>query len=150
MINNLPFEWFILLLRVLFIFLLYFFLFQVVRVAIRELQVFAQSEKATTAPELSGHLVVLEAGNSALRSRERLDLDPVTVIGRHPRATIRLDDGFVSSEHAQISWNDGRWWVTDLNSTNGTMLNGRSVVAPTGLSYGDVIEIGDAKLQLGP
>jgi hypothetical protein len=150
MINSLPFEWFILLLRLLFICLIYFFLFQVVRVLIRELQVAAGSEKVAPTVGPSGHLVVLEPGSSELRARERIELDPVTVIGRHPRATIRLANGFVSSEHAQISWSDGRWWVTDLNSTNGTMVNGRSVVSPTGLSYGDIIEVGDVKLQIAP
>lgn len=150
MINNLPFEWFILALRVLFIVLLYFFLFQVVRVVLRELQGANSRSTDDKGIDPVGHLVVLEGGSSALKSRQRLDLDPVTVIGRHPRAAIRLDTGFVSSQHAQISWNDGSWWLTDLDSTNGTMMNGRSVSAPTELRFGDVIEIGDIKLQLAP
>ncbi|CCF86125.1 FHA domain-containing protein [Nitrolancea hollandica] len=150
MINNLPFEWFILALRVLFIVLLYFFLFQVVRVVLRELQGANSRSTDDKAIDPAGHLVVVQPGSSVLKARERLDLDPVTVIGRHPRATIRLDNGFVSSEHAQVSWNGGRWWLTDLNSTNGTMLNGRSVSSPTEIRYGDVIEIGDIQLQLAP
>lgn len=150
MINDLPFEWFILALRVLFIVLLYFFLFQVVRVVLRELQSTTSRSTDDKVIDPSGHLVVLQAGSSALKARERVDLDPVTVIGRHPRATIRFDNGFVSSEHAQLSWNGGRWWLTDLNSTNGTLLNGRSVSSPTEIRYGDVIEIGDIQLQLAP
>jgi hypothetical protein len=150
MVNALPFEWFVLLLRVLFIFLLYFFLFQVVRVVIRELTVAGSRGLVASAIDPSGHLVVRNPGNSALRAGSSIELEPVTVIGRHPRANIRVDDSFVSSEHAQVSWNDGRWWVTDLNSTNGTRLNSQSVTAPTGLRYGDIIAIGDVELQLAP
>lgn len=150
MLNSLPFEWFILLLRLLFVFLLYFFLFQVIRVMLREMQLFAAGEEQEPASEPSGHLLVKDAGDSGLRHGHRIPLEPVTVIGRHPRATIVLDDAFVSSEHAQLSWSDGRWWITDLDSTNGTVLNGRDVTIPTGLRFGDVVEIGEISLQLVP
>lgn len=151
MIESLPFEWFILLLRLLFIFLIYFFLFQVVRVVLRELQTYSQQQQsAPVVSEPTGHLIVKESGNSGFRSGTRFELEPVSVIGRHPRATILIDDGYVSSEHAQLSWSDGRWWITDLDSTNGTLVNGREVRVPTGLRYGDMIEIGDLQLQLAP
>ncbi len=150
MINQLPFEWFVLLLRVMFIFLLYFFLFQVLRVIVREMSVFATIGHEAPDENASAHLIVQRGGNTGLRSGMRLDLEPVTVIGRHPRATIMLDDNFVSSEHVQITWRDGRWWVTDLNSTNGTQLNAQPVTVPTGLRYGDVIAIGDVELQFAP
>lgn len=146
----LPFEWFVLLLRVVFIFLLYFFLFQVIRVMLREMQAHGAGVQASRGSEPSGHLIVKNPGNSGLRAGARLALEPVTVIGRHPRATIRVDDGFVSSEHAQVTWAEDGWWVTDLDSTNGTRVNGKRVMVPTGLRYGDVIEIGDVELQLAP
>ncbi len=150
MLNSLPFEWFILLLRVLFVFLLYFFVFQVIRVMLRELQTFAAGDRQEPVSEPAGHLLVKDPGDSGLRPGQRISLEPVTVIGRHPRATIVLDDAFVSSEHAQLSWSDGRWWITDLDSTNGTILNGRDVSVPTGIRYGDTVEIGEITLQLVP
>lgn len=150
MISALPFEWFILLLRLLFVFLLYFFVFQVVRVMLRELQTFASRGSPAPESEPSGHLLVKDPGGAGLRSGERLTLEPVTVIGRHPRATIVIDNAYVSSEHAQLSWSDGRWWITDLDSTNGTIVNGQDVSVPAGLRFGDVIEIGATSLQLVP
>lgn len=150
MINQLPFEWFVVLLRVLFIFLLYFFLFQVVRVIMREMSTFTSRHRDELDEAVTAHLIVQQGGGTGLRSGMQLDLEPVTVIGRHPRATIMLDDNFVSSEHVQITWRDGRWWVTDLNSTNGTLLNRQPVTVPTGLRYGDVIGIGDVQLQFAP
>lgn len=150
MLSSLPFEWFILLLRLLFVFLLYFFVFQVIRVMLRELQTYAAGDEPEPVSDPSGHLLVKDPGESGLRSGHRIPLEPVTVIGRHPRATIVLDDAFVSSEHAQLSWSDGRWWITDLDSTNGTVLNGREVTVPTGLRFGDVVDIGEISLQLVP
>jgi hypothetical protein len=150
MINQLPFEWFVLLLRLTFIFLLYFFLFQVLRVIVREMSLFTSMVHEEPDSAATAHLIVQQGGGTGLRSGMRLDLEPVTVIGRHPRATIMLDDTFVSSEHVQITWRDGRWWVTDLNSTNGTRLNSQPVTVPTGLRYGDVISIGDVQLQFAP
>jgi hypothetical protein len=150
MINQLPFEWFVLLLRIIFIFLLYFFLFQVLRVIVRELSAFTSQGREESSIDATAHLIVQKGGGSGLRSGMTLEHDPVTVIGRHPRATIILDDNFVSSEHVQITWRDGRWWLSDLNSTNGTRLNSQPVTVPTGLRYGDVIAIGDVHLQFAP
>ncbi|MCO5178003.1 MAG: FHA domain-containing protein [Thermomicrobiales bacterium] len=151
MVSELPFEWFVLLLRVVFIFLLYFFVYQVIRVVLRELRVLAsRGEVAAGAPVPSGALLVSDAGESNLRRGEVFDLEPVTVIGRHPRATIRVDSSFISSEHAQMSWEQDRWWVTDLRSTNGTYVNGTQIRVPTGIRPGDFVELGGVKFQLVP
>jgi hypothetical protein len=152
-LSDLPFEWFVLLLRILFIFLLYFFVFQVIRVIMRELRVAAGGRPgaAVAASDgLSGALLVTDAGESNLRRGDVFDLDPVTVIGRHPRATIVVDSSFMSSEHAQLAWQQDRWWVSDLQSTNGTFVNGTRVRAATGVRAGDTIEAGGVKFQLVP
>lgn len=148
MITALPFEWFVLLLRLVFVFLLYFFLFLVIRITLRELAAVASTPRSGS--PASGHLIVQAPGSSSLRPGTRLPLEPVSVIGRHPQCTVRLDDSFVSTEHAQLTWDRGRWWISDLGSTNGTRVNGQPVTAPTGLRYGDVIELGDVRLVLAP
>lgn len=151
MVSDLPFEWFVLLLRVVFIFLLYFFVYQVIRVVSRELRAIAtQGEVVAGAPNPVGALMVTDPGQSDLRRGEVFDLEPVTVIGRHPRATIRVDNTFISSEHAQLSWEQDRWWVTDLRSTNGTFVNGTQIRVPTGIRAGDFVELGGVRFQLVP
>lgn len=151
MVSELPFEWFVLLLRVVFIFLLYFFVYQVIRVVLRELRVLAsRGEVAAGAPMPTGALLVADAGESNLHRGQVFDLEPVTVIGRHPRATIRVDSSFISSEHAQMSWEQDRWWVTDLRSNNGTFVNGTQIRVPTGIRAGDFVELGGVRFQLVP
>ena len=151
MVSELPFEWFVLLLRVVFIFLLYFFVYQVIRVVSRELRALAtRGEPVAGVPAPIGALMVAEPGESNLRRGEVFDLEPVSVIGRHPRVTIHVESSFISSEHAQLSWEQDRWWVTDLRSTNGTFVNGTQIRVPTGIRTGDFVEIGGIRFQLVP
>ena len=68
-------------------------------------------------------------------------------IGRGGENTIILPDGLSSREHAMIRRNaSGFCILTDLGSRNGTRLNGRPITAPTQLSDGDVVQIGQHKL----
>lgn len=67
------------------------------------------------------------------------------VIGRSSACTIRLATPRASSEHARIWYRDGAWTVRDLNSKNGTLVNGERL-PPGGsraLSEGDRITFGD-------
>lgn len=152
MFTEIPFEWFMLLLRILLIFLLYFFVFQVIRVISRELRVAASRQTQTRSrwDELHGSLRVSNPGDSQLHPGETVTLDPVTVIGRNRRATVYVDSSFVSAEHTQVSWDQGYWWVTDLQSTNGTYVNSYKIDGPTALSPGDHLEIGGVTFQLVP
>lgn len=148
MLNDLPFEWFVLVLRVVFVFLLYLFIFQVMRVITRELRAAATSS-AGQIPS-SGSLLIDDPGESGLYRGDAHELDPVTIVGRGRRATIRIENSFVSNEHAQIAWDDGAWWATDLHSTNGTFVNSRRIDGPTKLSIGDRLEIGGVVFRLVP
>jgi Protein of unknown function (DUF3662)/FHA domain len=68
------------------------------------------------------------------------------VIGRSPDADVVLPSTDVSRRHAEIVPDDGGWLLIDLGSTNGVLLNARTVGVPTLLTDGDVIEIGSAEL----
>ncbi len=63
-------------------------------------------------------------------------------IGRSRGCDIVLDDPNVSRQHAEVRPRGGTWILTDLGSTNGTLLNRRKIGEPEVLSGGDEIEIG--------
>ena len=73
-------------------------------------------------------------------SRVQIALDPVT-IGRHPDCDIRFDNQEVSRLHAEVRREDDGFVLVDLESMNGTKLNGTGVKAPARLSDGDTITI---------
>ena len=73
------------------------------------------------------------------------------VIGRSPRqATFLVDDKTLSREHARLFGEDGVLYIEDLDTTNGTWINGRRILsrAPTLLAEGDALELGAVKLQV--
>ena len=152
MLESLPFEWFLLLLRVLFIFLLYFFLYQVVRVTMRELTVIATATApaASSPPRATGRLIVVDGAESDLRPGVAFPLQPLTTVGRRADSTMSINEPFVSAEHAELAYDNGRWWLRDLGSTNGTFLNGEPVTVATGIRPGDIVQFGRIKLQFVP
>lgn len=73
---------------------------------------------------------------------------PMTSIGRAPSNTIVLDDSYASSEHALISLRGRQWWLEDLGSRNGTLLNGLPLKEAAVISAGDIVTIGDTHLKV--
>ena len=144
--QTLPFDIFILGLRIAFIALIYLFLFQVMRVIVRDLRQVAPPEVAQPRAKY-GKLVVVEPGRSRLAPGTVFTLQAVTSLGRKPSNTIVLDDDFVSGEHSLISWRDGRPWLEDVASTNGTFLNDAEVTRPISISEGDIVGIGGVRLK---
>ncbi|HAH32332.1 MAG TPA: hypothetical protein DCL44_08465 [Elusimicrobia bacterium] len=65
---------------------------------------------------------------------------PVFTIGRKPDNDIPLDHSTVSGHHCKIYSAGGSWFVEDLNSTNGTSVNGKRVLK-AGLRQNDAITI---------
>ncbi len=71
-----------------------------------------------------------------------------TTVGRSRYCTIVVDSPAASREHAAIQHTEGRLLLTDLNSRNGTLLNGNRVGQPTILQVGDKISIGSEELEV--
>ena len=68
-------------------------------------------------------------------------------IGRDPSNQLVVkDDTYASRHHAWITYEDGDFWIEDLGSTNGTLLNGHPVVKRQLLSSGDKIRVGHTEL----
>jgi hypothetical protein len=145
-LDDLPADVLVLLLRAALVLLLYLFLFSVFLLARRELR--EQASRAGAAP---GRLLVVDAGTTSLPVGQALPLQPVTTLGRAHGCTLPIDDSYVSATHAVLAWHDGRWWVRDAGSTNGTLLNDQPILeTETPVTYGDEIVVGTARLRLAP
>jgi pSer/pThr/pTyr-binding forkhead associated (FHA) protein len=70
------------------------------------------------------------------------------LIGRGPECTLVLTDDYVSSRHARVFPRDGRWFVEDLGSTNGTQLGRTKITQPVPLEVGEHLRIGRTVLEL--
>jgi hypothetical protein len=79
---------------------------------------------------------------------QRLPLLGPLIIGRDKENTLYLEDNEVSRKHAVIEPMPGGWQLRDLNSFNGTWLNGERIHAPTRLTEGDVILFGKTRMRV--
>ncbi|HWR55786.1 MAG TPA: FHA domain-containing protein [Negativicutes bacterium] len=97
----------------------------------------------------AAYFIVLAADeDSGLHPQTRIELPETTTIGRSAKHnTIVIQEAFVSAEHALIQLYDNGYWVSDLSSTNGTMVNGVRIEDETLLQSGDEIKIGSVILQ---
>jgi hypothetical protein len=67
-------------------------------------------------------------------------------IGRSRDCEIVIDDTGVSRRHAEMRPTSDGWTLADLGSTNGVLVNGRTLEGPQPLSAGDVIELGSTEI----
>jgi predicted component of type VI protein secretion system len=63
------------------------------------------------------------------------------VVGRHPACDRRIHSPQVSRRHCAFWQRDGRAWVADLGSSNGTRLNGKRLAEASPLAEGDRLDI---------
>jgi adenylate cyclase len=77
-----------------------------------------------------------------------IPLGAIFSIGRGPGNDLVLPDGRASRNHAVIRLQgEGAYYLLDLGSSNGTMLNGRRVTIPCALKNGDVIQVASGTLR---
>ncbi|MCI8363131.1 MAG: FHA domain-containing protein [Clostridia bacterium] len=75
-------------------------------------------------------------------------MDTIT-IGRSPDCMICISNPTMSGRHCEIILRNGKLYIRDLNSTNGTFLNGvPNRVTEAELDSGSVVEMGSAKFQV--
>lgn len=126
--------------------LLYYFLFQVLRAVYRDLKAprgeqLPQTVLPPATANEEARMTVVDAGNVTL-DRSVYILGETVSIGRGENNDIIVADTFVSHEHALITRYKHAFWLTDLNSTNGTFHNNRRVTDEVLLQDGDLIAVG--------
>lgn len=139
--------------------LLYLFLFQAVRTVAADLRgagdtrtkppprpAVANVDRSRKRNRRDPTELVVHAPDSKPRVVALRDQD--LTIGRAAQVNVRVDDVYVSDEHAEVARDDDGWVVRDRGSTNGTFLNGAKVTQPTPIGPGDQIRIGKTRLEV--
>lgn len=71
-----------------------------------------------------------------------------TLVGRGDNCDVQIADEGVSWDHLEIAWHGSALVATDLDSLNGTVLNGKILDRPARLRDGDRIQLGEHLLQV--
>jgi len=135
-----------------FLAVLYLFLLVIARSALKDLR-----RTVSPAPDATGFHATpafAEGGRGAdawlvaergggLDADERFDLIGGLSIGRSKDSDVRIEDRYASGIHARVFERGGRHFVEDMRSTNGTLLNGATLVGEAELIDGDAVQIGD-------
>ncbi len=100
-------------------------------------------EKAIRTRRTKPYLLVLEGPQ---KGREFQILKEPFIIGRDRKSDIAIDEPLVSRRHASIYFKDGAYRLKDLDSTNGTLLNGKRVTESR-LNERDKIQVGKTVFQ---
>jgi len=127
--------------RVLLLALLYLFLFATVRAGVGMVVTGGIRKRA------AGLALSVVEGPRELRG-VTLQLSGPILIGRSPDADLVIADDFVSSIHAKVSPSGDGAIVEDLNSTNGTIVNGQPATRPLQVREGDLIDLGTNRLKV--
>jgi hypothetical protein len=90
--------------------------------------------------------LIVESSDS-LDPGSRFDLFGGVTLGRSADADIAFTDRYASGLHARVYPRAGRYFVEDMNSTNGTLLNGAPVIGELEIPDGSNLTIGDTSFR---
>jgi hypothetical protein len=96
-------------------------------------------------PRSVGAEVMLHQGGSIKRIPIIKD---TMIIGRRSDCDIVIDEPYISGRHAKIEWRSNHFFVTDIVSTNGTLLNGKPISSETWISADDSVQLGEVTLRI--
>jgi len=140
-----------------FLAVLYLFLLVIARSALKDLRRtvtpapdatgFHASPAYAEAPRGADAWLIAERGGG-LEPGQRFDLIGGLSIGRSKESDVQIEDRYASGLHARVFSRQGRYFVEDMSSTNGTLLNGATLKGEAELIDGDTVQIGDTEFRL--
>ena len=148
----------LLVLKALFLVLLYLFIWRIVRSASKDVRLPQESfilrpgegdgaALAKQQPLQTGRLIVLKSPAIPEGTTFELDATALT-IGRGGQNDVPIEeDEFASARHARFEPRRDGVWVQDRGSTNGTFVNGAQLDRPRRLTEGDVVRVGETDLR---
>lgn len=127
---------------VLFVLLVYLFIIKIIKMVNTDVAVMLKKKRS--ADIIGSYIKLLNIKtNLEFQVEESYPIPADIAIGRDRRCEITIDDPFMSQRHCEIIIRDGVYYLNDLGSTNGTMLNGEKVEDDAiELMNGDKIAIG--------
>jgi len=86
----------------------------------------------------------------ALKGTRLLVKTPIVNIGRADYNDLIIPDESISTSHAKLQRREGVWVLVDLESTNGTFVDGERIKADTPIAPGTMVRFGDIQLVFEP
>ncbi|WP_246637626.1 FHA domain-containing protein [Crassaminicella profunda] len=126
--------------RYIFILIIYLFILGIIRLIYLDIK--SMSGVMDHYPYLK---LINRKDQLPFKIKEVYTLDDTMTIGRKKRNDVVINDPFISNEHLKITLDEGEYFVEDLDSANGTYLNGDRIMDIIKLKNGDRIKFGQAE-----
>ncbi|MEP7358324.1 MAG: FHA domain-containing protein [Anaerolineales bacterium] len=132
-----------------FVGLIYFVLLVVLVAVRREMGLRLRAGQALPSTA-AGRLLLLQGGSPAAPTGTVWPLNPNNTLGAETGNDLVLPDPLISGRHARLRWDGVGWWLEDLGSTNGTLVNGQRLAAraPQKIAPGARLQLGDMVFEL--
>ncbi|MGL4849875.1 MAG: FHA domain-containing protein [Clostridium sp.] len=132
---------------IFFILILFIIIISALKIMAKDVK--GGEKRKSTANKKHHGIEVIKAGKNAnLKVGTIIPVKLVTSIGRGEECTIVLTDNYASTKHARIVVKDNILILEDLNSTNGTYLNGERIKGRVKLFTKDEIRVGTAVFKV--
>ena len=133
----------VLLLRLILAIALYAFLGWALWNLLRE---FKQQGNKLATQKKPGITISIKTGQGKESTRQFLQ--PQIMIGRDTKCDVYIKDEALSAHHARLTHHHGQWWLEDLNSTNGTLLNREKLTTAAVVITGDQFKCGNTVFHI--
>ncbi|MHC1719966.1 MAG: FHA domain-containing protein [Clostridiaceae bacterium] len=131
--------------KIIIIVIIYVIIFTALRIMYKDMKGGVKSRRSGIR---NYGLEILNPGNSSgLRKGSVIPVKGLVTIGRKADNILVLDDPYASSYHAKVYIKNGDCIIEDMDSTNGTILNGEKLIGKEYLVSGDEINIGNVSLR---
>ena len=129
---------FSLIFKYLFIFIIYYFMFSIIRLIYLDIKGIKVSSL-----EKNTYLKLINRKDSLpFKIQEVYNLEDSITIGRSNENDVIIKDPYISKKHLSIVKDEEEYYLEDLNSANGTYLNGDRLMDAVKLKNGDRIQFG--------
>lgn len=127
--------------KYIFVFIIFYFIYNIIKMIYLDISVAEKSVK-----ESNTYLKLINRKEQLpFRVMEQYYISTSTTIGRDDINDIAIKDRFISKKHAQIIKDEGIYFLEDLDSANGTLLNGQEISDAIELKDKDIINIGQVE-----
>ena len=131
-------------LKYVFVVVIYMFIYSVVKLVYLDISDARRMSKADE--DGYGYLKLINLRKDLnFKIYESYSIRENATIGRSKKCDIYINDKYLSKEHARIFFDRDKFFIEDLNSTNGTFVNGKEITTahPVKLKDNDKISFGD-------
>lgn len=127
--------------KYLFIIIIYLFMFSIIRLIYLDIKGMGLS----TYVKDTYLKLINQKDTLPFKIKEVYSLEEDVTIGRSNKNTIMIKDPYISKNHLSIVKDEGEYFLEDLNSANGTFVNGDRIMDVVRLNNGDTIRLGQVE-----